>query len=290
MGFLRACFQADDCLAVVLIDRRSGKVVQSIGSRESISRKSAFAVANRLNAIGYDVFVSVNPLMPGARSRSVTHIGSIRRLFVDLDQREAMASLSRNRGLPRPTVVLRTSPNRWHALWNVTGFGVSSAQQTQRWLASEVGGDAAATSAAQLTRLPGFWNHKYRKPYLVWVEYRDLDRVYTPLDFPSVERVEPARREPAVAMRGVRGATSPFERAVAYLAKVPAAIAGHHGDLRTFQTCCRIVRGFALDDDQALAVLADWNARCQPPWTERELLHKIRSARRNGREPIGGLL
>ena len=37
-------------------------------------------------------------------------------------------------------------------------------------------------------------------------------------------------------------------------------------------------------------VLTEWNARCQPPWTERELSEKIRSARRNGREPIGGLL
>ena len=86
------------------------------------------------------------------------------------------------------------------------------------------------------------------------------------------------------------GCRSPAERARAYLSRVPPAVAGHHGDLHTFQTCCRIVRGFALDDDEALAVLAEWNARCQPPWTERELREKIRSARRNGREPIGGLL
>jgi hypothetical protein len=26
---------------------------------------------------------------------------------------------------------------------------------------------------------------------------------------------------------------------------------------------------FALDDDQALHVLAEWNARCQPPWSPR---------------------
>jgi hypothetical protein len=67
-------------------------------------------------------------------------------------------------------------------------------------------------------------------------------------------------------------------------------VAGHHGDLHTFQTCCRVVRGFALGDDEAFVALAEWNARCQPPWTERELREKIRSARRNGRELIGGLL
>ena len=31
-----------------------------------------------------------------------------------------------------------------------------------------------------------------------------------------------------------------------------------------------------------------WNARCEPPWSERELLAKLEHARRYGREPIGG--
>jgi hypothetical protein len=51
-----------------------------------------------------------------------------------------------------------------------------------------------------------------------------------------------------------------------------------------------LVRGFALADDEALAVLRDWNARCEPPWSEHELLAKLQHARRYGREPIGGLL
>lgn len=36
--------------------------------------------------------------------------------------------------------------------------------------------------------------------------------------------------------------------------------------------------------------LDEWNARCEPPWSERELTDKVRRARRYGREPIGGLL
>ena len=42
--------------------------------------------------------------------------------------------------------------------------------------------------------------------------------------------------------------------------------------------------------DDALKLLDDWNARCEPPWSERELIDKVRRARRYGREPIGGLL
>jgi len=75
-----------------------------------------------------------------------------------------------------------------------------------------------------------------------------------------------------------------------YLAALPPAIAGQHGDIATFRACCRLVRGFLLGDDDALAVIREWNARCEPPWTERELADKIQRARRYGREPLGGLL
>ena len=67
-------------------------------------------------------------------------------------------------------------------------------------------------------------------------------------------------------------------------------VAGQHGDLRTFRVCCRIVRGFDLSDDEAARALAEWNARCEPPWSERELRQKVTNARRYGREPQGGLL
>jgi hypothetical protein len=74
------------------------------------------------------------------------------------------------------------------------------------------------------------------------------------------------------------------------VAAIPPAISGQHGDVHTFRICCRVARGFALDDHEALAVLQDWNRRCRPPWSERELTDKLSRARRYGREPIGCLL
>jgi hypothetical protein len=35
---------------------------------------------------------------------------------------------------------------------------------------------------------------------------------------------------------------------------------------------------FALDDEQALHVPAEWNARCEPPWSPAELLDKLHRA------------
>ena len=80
------------------------------------------------------------------------------------------------------------------------------------------------------------------------------------------------------------------DRARQYIAAIPPAISGQHGDVHTFRVCCRVVRGFALADDEALDVLREWNSRCEPPWSDRELMDKLSRAHRYGREPIGCLL
>jgi hypothetical protein len=50
------------------------------------------------------------------------------------------------------------------------------------------------------------------------------------------------------------------------------------------------VRGFALDKASAREVLEPWNARCQPPWSARELEHKIDEAIRVGAMSWGAKL
>lgn len=107
----------------------------------------------------------------------------------------------------------------------------------------------------------------------------------TPGDFPSFVLVP----SPPPCLRATSHASGP-DRARQYASAVPPAVAGQHGDVHTFRVCCRIVRGFALRDDEALAVLREWNARCQPPWSDRDLIDKLSRARRYGREPMGGLL
>ena len=138
-----------------------------------------------------------------------------------------------------------------------------------------------------MTRLPGFVNHKRATPYLVSIEYRDTNRVYEPADFPK----PPPRLMPPPCTRGHRTpAENAVDRARQYVAAIPPAISGQHGDVHTFRVCCRVVRGFALADDEALDVLREWNSRCEPPWSDRELMDKLSRAHRYGREPIGSLL
>ena len=69
-------------------------------------------------------------------------------------------------------------------------------------------------------------------------------------------------------------------RARKYVDAMPSAIGGQGGHNATFSVACVLVNGFALNEVDAMAVMMEFNGRCEPKWTERELLHKVQSAAR----------
>ncbi len=68
------------------------------------------------------------------------------------------------------------------------------------------------------------------------------------------------------------------ERARRYVATIPSAVSGQHGHDATFHVACALVLGFDLSVEDAFQVLGEWNTACQPPWSERELIHKLQDA------------
>lgn len=82
--------------------------------------------------------------------------------------------------------------------------------------------------------------------------------------------------------------TDQTKKAIAYLAKMPGAISGSGGHDATYKAAVILVKGFALSVDQAFAILSsEYNPRCQPPWTEKELRHKVSDAARSNTLPEG---
>jgi len=292
LRFLDAGYKPDDWVAVFLKSYETGKTAQRVGPLSLITSPRFQAWLRSRNAARWNVYVSVNVLTPAKRSRTRDAVRAVRHLFLEADHDApgVLATIASRPDLPRPSYVLHSSPNRAHVFWRVTDFTVNATETLQRQLARELHTDHAATPCTQTTRLPGFFNHKYQPAHLVTVEYRCLERTYTPADFPTpIATAWPTSSNSPPNPRA-RGTTDALERARRYLSALPPAIAGQHGDLHTFRVCCRLVRGFAMPDADALSLLAEWNARCEPPWSERELTDKVRRARRYGREPIGGLL
>ena len=86
------------------------------------------------------------------------------------------------------------------------------------------------------------------------------------------------------------GGMTAADRARLYVAKMPAAVAGQNGHGATFEVAQVLVRGFGLPDTEAWPILCDYSARCQPPWSEYELKHKLADARHKSGLPAGYLL
>lgn len=288
--FLETVFHPTDWVAVFLKSYEEGRVTQRVGPIPWVKSVRFQRWLRAMNVRKYDVFVSVNAITPSRRSRTRDAIATVRHIFLDADRDGAavLSCVERRKDLPSPSYVLHTSPNHVHIFWRAAGFDHASVERLQKQLARDLQTDPAATPVTQTTRLPGFFNHKRAQPHLVTVQYLDVKVRYGPEDFP--QPIEPPLWTPSRTAMGSGRNGPAVERAKRYLASVPPAIAGQHGDVHTFRVCCRLVRGFALDDAQALDVLAEWNARCQPPWSADELLDKLRRAARYGREPVGGLL
>jgi putative DNA primase/helicase len=87
---------------------------------------------------------------------------------------------------------------------------------------------------------------------------------------------EPKKASPP--QRAAAPETAAEARAIRYLKTMDPAVSGQGGHDRTFRAACKMVE-FGLSYDQALAaLLSDYNPRCDPPWTEKDLRHKLDDA------------
>ena len=82
----------------------------------------------------------------------------------------------------------------------------------------------------------------------------------------GVERIERIKAQPLA------------DRARKYVEKMPPAISGNGGHDALFAVACVLIHGFDLPEPEAWLILCEYNARCQPPWSERELRHKLSEA------------
>jgi hypothetical protein len=79
-------------------------------------------------------------------------------------------------------------------------------------------------------------------------------------------------------------------RAIAYLQRIDGATSGQGGHPQTWRAALALARGFDLSEEQTFSLLwSEFNHRCSPPWSEKELRHKAKQAR-NAKLTAGYLL
>jgi hypothetical protein len=76
------------------------------------------------------------------------------------------------------------------------------------------------------------------------------------------------------------------KRITLYLAKIPEAVSGSGGHIQTFYVAKILIHGFGLTEAEAMPFMKEYSARCAPPWSDKELKHKLTSARQSSRGSI----
>lgn len=67
------------------------------------------------------------------------------------------------------------------------------------------------------------------------------------------------------------------ERARRYVASMPPSVSGSGGHDALFNVVRALIHGFGFTQFEARPFVDDFNLRCDPQWSEREILHKLRS-------------
>ncbi len=74
-------------------------------------------------------------------------------------------------------------------------------------------------------------------------------------------------------------------RASKYVATMDPSISGSGGHDAAFAVACALVKGFDLSIEQARTIfVSEYNPRCEPPWSDKEIEHKLKSAAESSRE------
>ncbi len=170
-AYIRSLFEPRERVALVAIPRGPGaaelKVEQRVFSAAKAASPRVQAWLRHLNAKRYDLFLSMQPIRPGAWGRTKKAIGEVKRVYLDIDE-DGEAALARLRAdaskgrLPPPTRVVRSSPGRYQVIWSVPkgSLGHDEAEALMRGMADRYGADPAAVDVSRVLRLPGYRSWK----------------------------------------------------------------------------------------------------------------------------------
>ena len=197
------------------------------------------------------------------------YLGLTRLLLIDTDSDEGEATVQ-SWGLP-PTLTQRSGSggNHRHRIFRFASHQ-SPSDVTDRRVCPGVDVKARGQFVAAPSR------HSSGGVYQ-WIDALPVatlpDAVYE-----RVRKTQPAHPPPLTL-----ATDSPDQlakRADAYITRISSAISGSRGHDQTF-AAARAIRGFinrGLPESDGWRLLLEYNSRCQPPWSEKELSHKWKQA------------
>lgn len=183
--YIFGLFEPAENVAIVVRNRSTGRTIQRIAWAEAVASPEFQTWLANQDAAGCDVFLGKNPIKDDAANRMKANIKGIRTVYLDLDrngEQSLQAIHNSTDVLPPPNFVLDTSPGKFQVVWKINGLSQDQAESLLHSLASEFGGDPAATDSTRVLRLPGFANRKLSEEFVVRAHH-ETDAVYALIDF-----------------------------------------------------------------------------------------------------------
>jgi hypothetical protein len=201
---------------------------------------------------------------------------------VDADSQEAIDWVRRH--LPVTPLVSRTGGGGEHHLYGWPGFEVRPGAKL-RGMALDLRGDDSfivAPPSRHASARNYRWNFEPTKEMLKGL----------PLFDPAWIADERTFGKSKIAVDPVESRLRVIRRAMRYIDKVEPAVAGQGGHNSLFRAVCKLLKpepeGFGLKESEAWAIIASFNARCQPPFSDRDIEHKVSSVVSRIHKTIGG--
>ncbi len=184
---------------------------------------------------------------------------------------EALAQLEATHGpLPR-TVEQRTGSGGRHLLFQITDFTIhNSASKIAKGV--DIRGNGGQIVVAPSATAKGAYS---------WVNHPDDTEVaQAPAWLHSMLRATRVDAPALPPQRAIFPKATPEVLAEASedLIEHGFAVEGQGGDHHTFIAAAILTHDYALTEAEAWPLLLEWNARCTPPWGEKDLRAKLRGA------------
>ncbi|MGD9723590.1 MAG: bifunctional DNA primase/polymerase [Pirellulales bacterium] len=187
-------------------------------------------------------------------------------VVVDSDSAEAVAFVETT--LPRTPMQVLTTKGR-HFYFTHPGTVVRNGVKL-RSMPLDVRGDGGYVVAPPST---GWTGHAY-----AWIEEPSAKMLKI---LPTFDPAWLAKERVAPHTPIEPHSVDPVKRAAAYVARIEGAVSGQAGHAHTMRVAGILIQKFGLSMSQALPLMILWNSKCAPPWTERELVHKLQDAVKN---------
>ena len=284
----------------------------------AFSKTPGEAAAKALtNAPGHNVYFGLHPrkAVCGSGKLGRAEIGDVlglAGLAADLDLHgkdikhasieDALAAL-KDRLPPelQPPIIVNSGYGIW-ALWPFLALLPAACHAAYlaigKRLAALLDSDRSVYDAPRIARVPGTLNLRYpARPVAArllrceegrYFSLDDFDNVLPPLLHEQARELGPkAKQAPRASDTTQRSAVR--ARMLAYLDKIPGAVSGQCGHDQLL-AAARVPHGFAFTEEEIFETLRDnYNDRCVPEWTEKELRHKAHDVV-NGPVPSGFIL